>query len=1280
MADGKTPLNYEIESYASTTGALIAWVQIPSLSPTTDNTIYMYYGNASAPAVPATTAQNVWSNGYAGVWHLPNGTTLSGADSTGVNNGTLQGSPTAVTGQIDGAAGSFSNTNYITTGTNNSQNLINDITVSGWVKVTAIPATGGAPIYEYGSGGFLLSGADRGYGLFLRNTTGSNVDVYWDLSGATTDTSNTVKVYSGFNINDGVWHFISGTTSGNNHTIYVDGINLKNATVVTGDRSVSATGIMGRDDNGGDYLTGSIDDVRVSNVARTSDWIKTEYANQSAPATFESIAGEETQQGTTFNSTWYSSAWGYRKPIVIDHRKINKATNTTTPLTNFPVLVSITDTDLKNYASTTGADILFTASDGKTKLNHEIESYNSTTGVLLAWVQIPSLVSTVDTTVYMYFGNASETGNEQNSTAVWNSNYLGVYHLNEANGATALDSTTNGNNLTSTSYPTATANGKLGPAQSFNGTSNFLSKTWTSPAGSMTLSAWVNVSSFVSNREASLAGFSGYPQISLTTNASNVAKTQLAANSYTTGLTTITTGSWWYITGVCDQAGNSNHVYVNGVLDDSTHVNFTCGSNSPFLVGYKNTQIITAVEDEIRVSNSARTADWIKTEYLNQSSPSTFYAKGALQTQNHTAQQSNEQIVNRGWYRGSSSSAGASGVGGWNYRMPITISHNMVGSSTTATLQNFPVLVSVTNANLKSVSNGGGVASTSAADIVFTDSDGGTKLAHEIESYDAVNGTLIAWVKVPILSTTIDHTIYIYYGNSTANLPSQQNASAVWDSNYKGVWHLSGVTGTGLNDSTVNANNGANTGAIASSTGQVDGAVAFDGNTTYVKRTAMSGDYTNGGTVSFWAYNNSFTGNDGFIVTSQLLPYIFVDSGTNKIRLMVYNSAGGGGVNLTGSVIPSSQWVFYTAVWSPNGGTIYKNGANIDAQTTTITGTLRTSAGDLYIGSDRGNTGRSIDGTMDEVQISSIARSADWITTEYLNQSAPGTYVTLGAQQTSGTAVAVTNWYNASWTNRRTITIDHRKVSQVSGTTLVNFPMLFSTTDNEFKMPSGKVKENHGYDFVFTDSDGKTVLNSEIESYASSTGQLIAWVKIPQLLPFADHTIYLYYGNASATAPSSAFTQGVWDSNYKGVWHMSNVSSPALDSTINANNAATSHGSPGFGANGNISKAVSFGGSADISTAAVVTNVVDNFTMSVWLNPGSSASGQYAFYNGNVSAGNGWAIKTVAGNKWHDYFRANDFGVDFGSLGVSKWQMVTIAEKIRNLIWLCEWCGIFFGK
>jgi len=38
-----------------------------------------------------------------------------------------------------------------------------------------------------------------------------------------------------------------------------------------------------------------------------------------------------------------------------------------------------------------GTDILFAASDGVTKLNHQIELYNGATGQLIAWVNLPAL-------------------------------------------------------------------------------------------------------------------------------------------------------------------------------------------------------------------------------------------------------------------------------------------------------------------------------------------------------------------------------------------------------------------------------------------------------------------------------------------------------------------------------------------------------------------------------------------------------------------------------------------------------------------------------------------------------------------------------------------------------------------------------------------------------------------------------------------------------------------------------------------------------------------------
>src|SRR4030095_13438745 len=122
--------------------------------------------------------------------------------------------------------------------------------------------------------------------------------------------------------------------------------------------------------------------------------------------------------------SWYNSSWLYRKAITIDYTKVSAGAHT-----NFPVLINITDADLQTKAQADYDDILFTSADGTTKLDHEVESYTSGTGALVAWVEIPSLSSSANTVIYMYYGNAGATP-QQNITGTWNTNYKGVWHLN----------------------------------------------------------------------------------------------------------------------------------------------------------------------------------------------------------------------------------------------------------------------------------------------------------------------------------------------------------------------------------------------------------------------------------------------------------------------------------------------------------------------------------------------------------------------------------------------------------------------------------------------------------------------------------------------------------------------------------------------------------------------------------------------------------------------------------------------------------------------------------
>jgi len=98
-------------------------------------------------------------------------------------------------------------------------------------------------------------------------------------------------------------------------------------------------------------------------------------------------------------------------------------------LTDFPLLVSITDTDLKDNARSDGFDIFFTESDGTTVIPYERESYDSTTGELIAWVLV-DLSDTVDNNFFMFYGNPNAT-DQQDPLPVWNTRFQDVFHFNQ---------------------------------------------------------------------------------------------------------------------------------------------------------------------------------------------------------------------------------------------------------------------------------------------------------------------------------------------------------------------------------------------------------------------------------------------------------------------------------------------------------------------------------------------------------------------------------------------------------------------------------------------------------------------------------------------------------------------------------------------------------------------------------------------------------------------------------------------------------------------------------
>ncbi|NIR17478.1 MAG: hypothetical protein GWN86_27635, partial [Desulfobacterales bacterium] len=57
-------------------------------------------------------------------------------------------------------------------------------------------------------------------------------------------------------------------------------------------------------------------------------------------------------------------------------------------------------------------------------------------GELVAWVRVPTLKYDEDTVINIHFGHSSVCGATENPTGVWDSNYVGVWHLDEEQSGT----------------------------------------------------------------------------------------------------------------------------------------------------------------------------------------------------------------------------------------------------------------------------------------------------------------------------------------------------------------------------------------------------------------------------------------------------------------------------------------------------------------------------------------------------------------------------------------------------------------------------------------------------------------------------------------------------------------------------------------------------------------------------------------------------------------------------------------------------------------------------
>jgi len=324
---------------------------------------------------------------------------------------------------------------------------------------------------------------------------------------------------------------------------------------------------------------------------------------------------------------------------------------------------------------------------------------------------------------------------------------------------------------------------------------------------------------------------------------------------------------------------------------------------------------------------------------------------------------------------------------GWKHTGVLTVLTTPEGANLPAgaVVEQFPLLVRLDRDGFDFFQ-----ARPDGADMRFTTSDG-KPLPHQIDEWDAVRGTANLWVRVPRLEGNARLPLHLHWGNASAT--STSDASAVFNESngYVGVWHMDGAL---VMSET----------RTQSAPGVIGAARHFDGEGGIKVGDKLTG-YPTGHeahTTELW-FRAERAGSSmfGWGNSQPQGKVVFQLRGPPHIRMDCWFSEA----SIHGDeVLRLGEWQHAAFVYEKGSARLYIDGVPAGDSTRPGTPMKISSPASLWMGGWFNEEGFC--GGMDEVRVSKVTRSAEWIRLQYENQKPLQTLV--GPLMRAGSDFAVT--------------------------------------------------------------------------------------------------------------------------------------------------------------------------------------------------------------------------------------------------------------------------------